>query len=129
MFSFFFERVVLNFLLGNGDAHLKNYSISYGQLMKIRLSPAYDIVSSRLAIPDEGEESALAINGKKNKLSKEDFEALAQYLQIPVSVRYEKFIKKYGQIKKIINSSRLFPQEQESFIAIVKERSQRMGFC
>ncbi len=124
----FFERVVLNFLLGNGDAHLKNYSINYDQNMKIRLSPAYDIVSSRLAIPDEGEESALTINGKKNRLTREDFDMVARYLQIPNKVCYEKFIKKDGQIKGLVNSSMLNSQEQKSFIAIVQERYQRMGF-
>ncbi len=59
-----FERVVLNFLLGNGDAHLKNYSIFYKEKNNIRLTPAYDIVCSKLVIPDE-EDSAISINEKK----------------------------------------------------------------
>ncbi len=124
----FFERVVLNFLIGNADAHLKNYSVSYGQKMKIRLSPAYDIVSSRLAIPGELEESALTVNGKKNRLAREDFETLARYLKVPVGVRYDKFIKKQGQIKDLISSSDLTVQEQKDFISIVKERYRRMDF-
>lgn len=124
----FFERVVLNFLLGNGDAHLKNYSINHHQTARIRLSPAYDIVSSKLAIPDEKEESALVINGKKNRLSKEDFDAVAEYLRIPVKVRYEKFIERSSRIKDLIDSSKLNPQEQKKFIAIVKDRYRRMSF-
>ena len=122
----FFERVVLNFLLGNGDAHLKNYSINYHQDKWIRLSPAYDIVSSKLAIPDEKEESALAINGRKNRISREDFDTVAQYLQIPIKVRYEKFIDQVDRIKALINASRLDPQEQKRFNSIVKDRYQRM---
>jgi len=39
----FFERVVFNFLIGNGDGHFKNYSVSYHRQREIRLSPAYDI--------------------------------------------------------------------------------------
>ncbi|MDO8675406.1 MAG: HipA domain-containing protein [Candidatus Omnitrophota bacterium] len=124
----FFERVVLNFLLGNGDAHLKNYSINYHKTTQIRLSPAYDIVSSKLAIPDEREESALAINGKKNRLSREDFDAVAEHLQIPVKVRYEKFIGQAGHIKGLINVSKLNAQEQKSFNVIVKDRYQRINF-
>ena len=62
----FYERVVLNFILGNGDAHLKNYSISY-KGDTIRLSPAYDIVCSKLVIPDEGQ-SAINIDGRKSAL-------------------------------------------------------------
>ncbi len=124
----FFERVVLNFLLGNGDAHLKNYSINYYKTTQIRLSPAYDIVSSKLAIPDEKEESALTVNGKKNRLSREDFDAVAEYLQIPVKVRYEKFIGQVSHIKDLINASKLDAQEQKNFNAIVKDRYQRMNF-
>lgn len=124
----FFERVVLNFLLGNGDAHLKNYSINYREAARIRLSPAYDIVSSKLAIPQEKEESALAINGKKNKLSGKDLDVAAEYLGIPPKVRYEKFIGQAGRIKGLINSSKLNPQEQKKFNAIVKDRYRRMNF-
>ena len=121
----FFERVVLNFLLGNGDAHLKNYSINYDQALPIRLSPAYDIVSSKLVIPDE-EDSALAINGKKNKLSREDFDSFADYLQIPPKVRYERFLGKDSLIQDSIRASYLNSQEQERFVSIVQERYQRI---
>ena len=77
-----FERILLNFLLGNGDAHLKNYSILEDDKGTLRLSPAYDIVCSKLVIPDE-EDSALTINGKRNKIARSDFEKLTEYLQIP----------------------------------------------
>ncbi|MEK6600568.1 MAG: HipA domain-containing protein, partial [Candidatus Binatota bacterium] len=39
----FFERVVLNFLIGNGDAHFQNYSMTYKN-EGVRLAPAYDLV-------------------------------------------------------------------------------------
>lgn len=77
-----FETVLLNFLLGNGDAHLKNYSILEDDAGDLRLSPAYDIVCSKLVIPDE-EDSALTINGKRNKITRADFEELSNYLRIP----------------------------------------------
>jgi serine/threonine-protein kinase HipA len=89
----FFERIVLNFLLGNGDAHLKNFSIIYLDNDQIRLSPAYDIVCSKLVIQNE-EDSALTLNGKKNKLSRKDFDLFADHFNIPQKVRYEKFEKK-----------------------------------
>jgi len=60
----FYEQVTLKFLLGNGDAHFKNYSILTDDSGKIRLSPAYDIVSSKLVIPNDTE-SALTLAGKK----------------------------------------------------------------
>jgi len=113
----FFERVVLNFILGNGDAHLKNYSISYKD-DGVRLSPAYDIVCSKLVIPTE-EDSALTINGKKNKLSLDDFNKFAEYLNIPPKVRYEKFNSKFALITKLINKSSLDRNKQVRFLEIV----------
>ncbi|NLE91813.1 MAG: HipA domain-containing protein [Elusimicrobia bacterium] len=49
----FFERVVFNFLIGNGDAHVKNYSVIYNEEGLARLAPAYDLVCSRIVIPEE----------------------------------------------------------------------------
>ena len=120
-----FERVVLNFILGNGDAHLKNYSISYRDKDNIRLTPAYDIVCSKLVLPDE-EDSAITINGKKNKLQREDFNELAEYLNIPIKVRYEKFEKKFDVIRKIIETSSIDKEKQRQFLEIIKERTGRL---
>ncbi len=41
-----FERIIVNWLLGNCDAHAKNYSILEPGTRRARLSPAYDIVST-----------------------------------------------------------------------------------
>ena len=122
----FFERVVFYFLIGNGDAHLKNYSISYKE-NNIRLAPAYDIVCSKLVIPNE-EDSAITINGKKNNLKRGDFDELAEHFSIPIKVRYEKFEKKYDTIKKIIESSHIAKEKQTQFINLVKERAARLQF-
>ncbi len=121
----FFERVVLNFILGNGDAHLKNYSVFYKNEDNIRLTPAYDIVCSKLVLPDE-EDSAITINGKKNKLRREDLDNLAEYLDIPIKVRYEKFEEKLDLVKKIIETSSIDKKKQARFLEIIKERIDRL---
>jgi len=90
-----FERVVLNFILGNGDAHLKNYSIAYRDKDNIRLTPAYDIVCTKLVIQGD-EDSAITIHGKKNKLLREDFDQLGDDFSIPIKIRYEKFGNKFN---------------------------------
>lgn len=122
----FFERVALNFILGNGDAHLKNYSISYRGRDNIRLTPAYDIVCSKLVLPGE-EDSAITINGKKNKLKIEDFDALAEYLNIPKNVRYDKFENQCAAMKEIINNSAVSKEKQQQFLAIIEERLARLN--
>lgn len=65
-------RVLVNFLLGNEDMHLKNFSlISIGH--KVTLSPAYDFINSTIALPKAKEELALALNGRKRNLRRKDF--------------------------------------------------------
>lgn len=122
----FFERVVLNFIIGNGDAHLKNYSIAYKDKDSIRLTPAYDIICSKLVIPNE-EDSALSINGKKNNLKREDFDKLADYLNVPIKIRYEKFVKSLNIMEPIIKSSEIKKETQGEFLKISKERLFRLG--
>ncbi len=120
----FFERIVLNFILGNGDAHFKNFSVSH-RPDGVRLSPAYDIVSSKLVLPKE-EDSALTLNGKKNSITRNDFDAFAGNLKIPQKIRYEKFAGKAGLIKQFIQSSQLPPDFKSRFIEIVLSRYERL---
>lgn len=121
-----YERVILNFILGNGDAHLKNYSISYKDTDDIRLTPVYDIVSSKIVIPEE-EDSAIAINGRKNKLQRDDFDKLAEYLNIPIKIRYDKFRGKFDIIKRVILNSHIDSEKQKQFLEVIKSRLTRLG--
>lgn len=68
-----FCRVIFNFLIGNEDMHLKNYSlITENDLVK--LAPAYDFVNTTLALGSQvKEELALPLNAKKRNLTKKDF--------------------------------------------------------
>ncbi len=124
----FFERVVFNFIIGNGDAHLKNYAVTYKDKETIRLAPAYDIVCSKLVIQGE-EDSALSINGRKNELKREGFDKFADYLNIPIKIRYEKFEKGLTLMKTIIKNSEIKKEAQEQFISIIKERLSRMDLA
>jgi len=60
----FARRLLVNILLANGDAHLKNWSLIYPDQITPRLSPAYDIVTTRVYIENESE---FALNLGKNK--------------------------------------------------------------
>lgn len=65
-----FRLTLFNFLTGNEDMHLKNFSIIRRD-GKVELSPAYDLVNTTIALPGVVEEIALPIGGKKRKLTKE----------------------------------------------------------
>ncbi len=80
----FARRLLVNILLGNGDAHLKNWSLLYQDYMTPRLSPAYDIVSTAVYIKDE-REYALNLGKTKEwfKVTKANFESWAYAAGIP----------------------------------------------
>lgn len=90
-----FELILFCYLTGNTDMHLKNYALIENALGQYELSPAYDLLSTLLVLSDE-EESALTINGKKNRLKRTDFDSVAKSLQInekTVAAIYQRFAK------------------------------------
>lgn len=53
--------------------HLKNYSLYAPNGDEYQLTPAYDLLSTALVIPEDTEELALALCGKKRKLTRTNF--------------------------------------------------------
>ena len=72
----FFKRFLFNFLVGNEDMHLKNYSI-ISKDDKIALSPAYDFLNTSIVLGKDVEESALSLKGKMKNLTRD---MLIEYL-------------------------------------------------
>lgn len=70
----FWEQVYFCWLTGNSDMHLKNFSLYSTQKSIYSLTPAYDMLSTKLVMPEDTEELALTLNGKKRKLKRSDFE-------------------------------------------------------
>ncbi len=68
----FWEIVVFSWLTGNSDMHLKNFSL-FNPATGYALTPAYDLLSTALVMPEDSEELALTLNGKKRKIGKADF--------------------------------------------------------
>lgn len=64
-----FKRFLFNYLVGNEDMHLKNYSIIIRN-GKVELSPAYDFLNSSIVLSGEIEEIALTLKGKKSNLNR-----------------------------------------------------------
>lgn len=58
------RRLLVHVLLGNGDAHLKNWSLIYPDRVTAELAPAYDILYTQAYIPGE---SQISLNLAGNK--------------------------------------------------------------
>ncbi|MGL4955732.1 MAG: HipA domain-containing protein [Bacteroidales bacterium] len=71
----FWEQVLFSWITGNADMHLKNFSLYSLRKGAYSLTPAYDMVSTALIMPEDTEELALTLYGKKRKIKRSYFEA------------------------------------------------------
>lgn len=70
----FWEVVVFSWLTGNSDMHLKNFSLISKAHGNYILSQAYDLLNVHLLYPEDDEELALTLDGKKKRLNRQNFE-------------------------------------------------------
>lgn len=126
----YFEILVFCYLTGNADMHLKNFSL-YKKNNEYTLTPAYDLLSTKLVIPQDNEELALTLNGKKRKLKKTDFDNLLQVTNVDNKVIenvYNKFRKTIPTWMTFIDSSFLPEQMKKEYKQLIKERADILLF-
>ena len=103
--------------------HLKNFALLENALGEFELSPAYDLLSTALVIANDKEETALTINGKKSRLKKKDFDALAISMNINTKV-LESIYTKFEKVLPIgivfIKQSFLSKTMQKNYIELLK---------
>ncbi|WP_312692548.1 HipA domain-containing protein [Caproiciproducens sp.] len=123
-----YMRLVFSFLVGNSDMHLKNFSLieTAAGSGKYVLSPAYDLLPVNVIMPEDKEQFALAMNGKKMNIRKKDFLIYADECDMPKNSA-EKMIRKLVSMKPTfiaMCSESLLPQDlKERMIALIEERS------
>jgi serine/threonine-protein kinase HipA len=125
----FFEIALFSFITGNADMHLKNFSILKDSKNRYNLSPAYDLLNTKLAIPDDKEEMALTINGKKNKIAIGDFNALAASLGLNEKQRdnsYNKLNRLLFPMLQLIDISFLSDDLKEDYKNLFLDRIKRL---
>lgn len=125
---FFFEIALFSFLTGNNDMHLKNFS-----MLKVGtnwvLAPAYDLLNVSILIPDDKEELALTLGGKKNKLTRDDFETFGKKLGLSnkqVQATFKRFFKNKQVGLDLIKSSFLSKEMQNNYIKLFESRFDRL---
>ncbi len=125
--QYLFERVLYCFVTGNGDAHLKNFSL-LTQKDTVALSPAYDMVSSRIVIHEEDEELALTLDGRKNRITRRNLLTFAATLGVPTQLAEER-IDDYANrpwMLERVDESYLSAEQKEAFMELIKERIARL---
>jgi serine/threonine-protein kinase HipA len=125
-----FIRVLFNYLVGNEDMHLKNFSLIMRQ-EKTELAPAYDFLNTTILLPHVKEELALSLNGKKSNLDAKDFieyyakERLSLSLPI-IQKTLENFREKIPTLFNLIDISFLSSSKKESYRNVLTHRTEKL---
>lgn len=99
----YFAQVLFNFLFSNGDAHLKNFSLLENPQGDFILSPAYDLVNSRIHVDDSdfaltkglfADDFKSPTYKKKNHPCQDDFIELGQRIGVAKN-RIEKIMQPF----------------------------------
>ena len=124
----FYEQVFFNWLVGNNDMHLKNYSL-YAPTGKWVLTPAYDLLNVSMVNPKDTEELALTLNAKKKRIKKSDFVRAMETSGISPKVfdnilaKYRKLLPKFNEI---IDLSFLDKEDKEIYKQSIISRLARI---
>ena len=120
----FLELVFFSWLTGNNDMHLKNFSL-YSPADEPVLTPAYDLLNAVLSNPDDDEELALNLNGKKRRIKDADFRAAYRTCGVPEIV-FDRVRKKYVNLlpkfEEEIQCSFLSEEFKASYIDLLHRR-------
>jgi serine/threonine-protein kinase HipA len=120
----FFESAVFNYVIGNNDMHLKNYSMYLSETGWV-LSSFYDLLNVKLILPKDKEDFALMLGGKKENFDKGYFDRLGVVLKLnekQISVVYKKLAKWLPQANQLIESSFLELDRKKGYKALISER-------
>lgn len=125
-----FRLTLFCFLTGNEDMHLKNFSIIRKNDV-ISLSPAYDLLNTTIVLPHSEEELALSLNGKKNKLKRQDFIEYFGRERLGLSKTViDKILMEFAQARKewetLLQISFLSPAMQEKYYRVLADRFSRI---
>lgn len=124
-----FELTLFCFLTGNADMHLKNFSLLYEADGTIRLSPAYDLLPTKLLMPQDKEEVALTLNGKKSRLLRSDFDAFGQSLNLTdrqITNAHARVQRNLAKALDLVPMAFISTEQQGKFTKLLEDRTARI---
>lgn len=129
-----FRQILFDYLFGNGDAHLKNFSVLETPFGDYSMSPAYDLLNTLLHFPvDMG---IMALSLFRDDLMTPEFEALGYYTEADflrlgesfgcsaqdVFSLVRLFRKKAPAVESMIRASHLSPPAKNEYLRIFTDR-------
>lgn len=120
----FFELTLFSFLTGNNDMHLKNFSMIESASGWV-LSPAYDLLNASILNPDDTEELALTLSGKRKKLKRTLFIQFAEELGLTdkqIKGVFKRFERNIPTAMKLIDCSFLSEEMRNAYKEVFELR-------
>jgi serine/threonine-protein kinase HipA len=124
----FFELTVFNYIIGNNDMHLKNFSMWLSDQLWT-LSPAYDLLNVKIILPKDKEDMALMLGGKKMNFSKESFNRFGEVLKLnekQINSVFKKLDTWLPKAIQLIDSSFLNNHNKVEYKSIIHQRLNRL---
>ena len=134
----YFRLVLFNYLFSNGDAHLKNFSLIQTDMGDYTLTPAYDLMCTRLHTPNETDTALDLYKGDIGSdfysqygfFGQANFRQLAEKLGIQ-SIRAERIITQLlthrDEVTSMVQNSFLSEETKLKYIADYRDKLKRMG--
>ncbi len=120
----FFEITLFNFVIGNNDMHLKNFSMWLSDIGWV-LSPAYDLLNVKIILPKDDEDLALLLGGKKKHFNKEYFDRFGGVLDLnkkQIQFVYKKLVEWLPAAIQLIENSFLLQKNKEQYKSFIQQR-------
>lgn len=121
----FFESAVFNFVIGNNDMHLKNYAMFLSEAGWV-LSPFYDLLNVKMILPEDKEDMALLLGGKKQNFDKGYFDRLGLVLKLndkQIGAVYKRLGRWLPIAIPLIDASFLSTERKSEYINLIKQRT------
>lgn len=126
-----FKLILFNYLISNGDAHFKNFSLIETPLGDFKLSPAYDLLNSRIHIEDNDfalNEGLLPSNQKKGKIVEQFIKlgSLAGIAKKQIDKVFKTLTSDEEKVIELVNSSFLNEKTKRNYIQAYQTRLKKL---
>ncbi|MFN0062542.1 MAG: type II toxin-antitoxin system HipA family toxin [Myxococcaceae bacterium] len=122
-----FRLIVFVWWSGNGDMHLKNFSLLRDDDGTYRLSPAYDLLCTRLVIADDT--LALPVEGNKKDITRRQWMAFSEHCKLPEPAA-KRVIREVGESHMaavgLIERSPLPDEMKRDYVALLESRTKQL---
>lgn len=110
-----FRLIVFNYAIGNGDAHFKNFSLVPTPLGDFVLSPAYDILNTKLHLPTE---SSTALDFFADEFETDEFRQNGFYSGADFLELAERFGMKLDRAENMLRSVASLPDKADALVSV-----------